>query len=146
MALSLSLYIRPSRHGKALGLTLIISPSLHLSLCVCVWRALRSRLSCDGVGQPISRPIGWAPLHWPVGYKIEEDPVFDFEGRRMEQQMKYLIEVEKGREATGGKPSRGPVYRSFFAKNGFPAPVEGMDSCWDIFRWVSCLLRLVPNW
>ncbi|KAK8484245.1 hypothetical protein V6N12_029132 [Hibiscus sabdariffa] len=32
------------------------------------------------------------------------------------------------------KPSVGPVYRSRFAENGFPAPVSGMDSCWDIFR------------
>ncbi|XP_010261577.1 PREDICTED: long chain acyl-CoA synthetase 4-like isoform X1 [Nelumbo nucifera] len=53
----------------------------------------------------------------------------------MEQQHnKFIIEVEKAKEATDGKPSRGPVYRSLFAKDGFPPPVEGMESCWDVFR------------
>ncbi|KAK4787555.1 hypothetical protein SAY86_011388 [Trapa natans] len=52
----------------------------------------------------------------------------------MAQRRKYLIEVEKPREAIDGKPSRGPVYRSSFAADGFPAPVEGLDGCWDIFR------------
>ncbi|KAJ4849497.1 Long chain acyl-CoA synthetase 4 [Turnera subulata] len=47
---------------------------------------------------------------------------------------KYVIEVEKGKEATGDRPSVGPVYRSVFAKDGFPPPVPGMESCWDIFR------------
>ncbi|KAK9039953.1 hypothetical protein V6N11_015135 [Hibiscus sabdariffa] len=46
----------------------------------------------------------------------------------------YIIKVEEGTAATDGKPSTGPVYRSRFAENGFPAPVPGMDSCWDIFR------------
>ncbi|XP_065858677.1 long chain acyl-CoA synthetase 4-like [Euphorbia lathyris] len=49
-------------------------------------------------------------------------------------QRKYLIEVEKAKEAKDGKPSVGPVYRSIFAKDGFPAPIPGMDSCWDVFR------------
>uniref|UniRef100_A0A6N2JZ37 Long-chain-fatty-acid--CoA ligase n=1 Tax=Salix viminalis TaxID=40686 RepID=A0A6N2JZ37_SALVM len=28
----------------------------------------------------------------------------------------------------------GPVYRSLFAKDGFPPPVPGLESCWDVFR------------
>ncbi|KAK2664276.1 hypothetical protein Ddye_002850, partial [Dipteronia dyeriana] len=48
--------------------------------------------------------------------------------------LKFLIEVEPEKQATDGRPSIGPVYRSVFAKDGFPAPVPGMDSCWDIFR------------
>ncbi|GAY39281.1 hypothetical protein CUMW_043160 [Citrus unshiu] len=48
--------------------------------------------------------------------------------------MKYVVEVEKAKEASGGRPSIGPVYRSLFAKDGFPAPIPGMESCWDVFR------------
>lgn len=47
---------------------------------------------------------------------------------------KYIVEVEPGKPAKDGKPSIGPVYRSIFAKDGFPAPIAGLDSCWDIFR------------
>ncbi|XP_012086726.1 long chain acyl-CoA synthetase 4 [Jatropha curcas] len=47
---------------------------------------------------------------------------------------KYLIEVEQAKEARDGRPSVGPVYRSVFAKDGFPPPIPGMDCCWDIFR------------
>ncbi|CAM8879543.1 unnamed protein product [Rhodiola kirilowii] len=46
----------------------------------------------------------------------------------------YIFEVEKAKEARDGRPSVGPVYRSVFAKDGFPPPVEGMESCWDVFR------------
>ncbi|GMJ15056.1 long-chain acyl-CoA synthetase 4 [Hibiscus trionum] len=46
----------------------------------------------------------------------------------------YIIQVEEGKAATDERPSVGPVYRSRFAENGFPAPITGMDSCWDIFR------------
>ncbi|XP_021894818.1 long chain acyl-CoA synthetase 4-like [Carica papaya] len=46
----------------------------------------------------------------------------------------YIIEVEKGTPATEGNPSIGPVYRSIFAKDGFPAPIPGLESCWDVFR------------
>ncbi|GMJ03862.1 long-chain acyl-CoA synthetase 4 [Hibiscus trionum] len=46
----------------------------------------------------------------------------------------YLIKVEEGKAAADGQPSAGPVYRSTFAKDGFPAPIPGMESCWDIFR------------
>lgn len=49
-------------------------------------------------------------------------------------QKRFIIEIEKALEGMDGRPSRGPVYRSIFAKDGFPPPVEGMDSCWDIFR------------
>ncbi|XVF10422.1 hypothetical protein REPUB_Repub07fG0181500 [Reevesia pubescens] len=49
-------------------------------------------------------------------------------------QKSFIIKVEKGKAATDGKPSIGPVYRSSFADNGFPAPIPGMESCWDIFR------------
>ncbi|EHA8586362.1 Acyl-coA synthetase family protein [Cocos nucifera] len=48
--------------------------------------------------------------------------------------MMHLIEVEKGREASDGRPSVGPTYRSAFAKDGFPLPVPGVDTCWDVFR------------
>ncbi|KAJ4749578.1 Long chain acyl-CoA synthetase 4 [Rhynchospora pubera] len=48
--------------------------------------------------------------------------------------MKHLVEVEKGREGTNKTPSVGPAYRSAFAKDGFPPPIPGLDSCWDIFR------------
>ncbi|KAL6979463.1 Long chain acyl-CoA synthetase 4, partial [Sarracenia purpurea var. burkii] len=47
---------------------------------------------------------------------------------------RFVFEVEPAKEATDGRPSVGPVYRSVLAKNGFPPPIEGMDSCWDIFR------------
>ncbi|CAI9772654.1 unnamed protein product [Fraxinus pennsylvanica] len=45
----------------------------------------------------------------------------------------FIVEVEPSEEARDGKPSMGPVYRSVFAKDGFPEPVPGLDSCWDIF-------------
>ncbi|KAK9059331.1 hypothetical protein SSX86_021951 [Deinandra increscens subsp. villosa] len=47
---------------------------------------------------------------------------------------KFIVEVEPAIEAKDGRPSMGPVYRSVFAKDGFPAPIEGLDSCWDVFR------------
>ncbi|XP_044486841.1 long chain acyl-CoA synthetase 4-like [Mangifera indica] len=46
----------------------------------------------------------------------------------------YIVEVEGAKEARDGKSSIGPVYRSIFAKDGFPAPMNGMESCWDAFR------------
>ncbi|KAK3037311.1 hypothetical protein RJ639_032073 [Escallonia herrerae] len=49
-------------------------------------------------------------------------------------QMKYVVEIEKAKEATGDRPSVGPVYRNVLAKDGFRPPVEGIESCWDIFR------------
>ncbi|KAF7828146.1 long chain acyl-CoA synthetase 4-like [Senna tora] len=47
------------------------------------------------------------------------------------EEKRYIIEVEKAKE---GRPSIGPVYRSLFAKHGFPAPINGLNSCWDVFR------------
>ncbi|MED6132560.1 Long chain acyl-CoA synthetase 4 [Stylosanthes scabra] len=49
-------------------------------------------------------------------------------------QKRFIVEVEKAKDAEGEAPSRGPVYRSLFAKDGFPPPVPGLDNCWDIFR------------
>ncbi|KAK4260305.1 hypothetical protein QN277_003443 [Acacia crassicarpa] len=47
-------------------------------------------------------------------------------------QKRYIVEVEKAKEAA--TPSFGPVYRSLFAKDGFPPPIEGLHSCWDVFH------------
>ncbi|XP_010430575.1 PREDICTED: long chain acyl-CoA synthetase 3 [Camelina sativa] len=48
---------------------------------------------------------------------------------------RYIIEVEKGKEGVdGGTPSVGPVYRSIYAKDGFPEPADDLVSAWDIFR------------
>ncbi|KAL5228289.1 hypothetical protein ABZP36_016554 [Zizania latifolia] len=48
--------------------------------------------------------------------------------------MQHVVEVEQGRPPADGRPSVGPTYRSAFARDGFPAPVPGLDSCYDIFR------------
>ncbi|ONK81175.1 uncharacterized protein A4U43_C01F26130 [Asparagus officinalis] len=48
--------------------------------------------------------------------------------------MNYLVEVEGERAPVNGIPSAGPVYRSVFAKDGFPPPIPGLESCWDVFR------------
>ena len=55
-------------------------------------------------------------------------------------QKNYLVEVEKAKEAKDGRPSMGLVYQSLFAKDGFPVPIQGMDSCWDMFQYVSLCL------
>ena len=55
-------------------------------------------------------------------------------------QRKYLVQVEEGKEAAAGRPSVGPVYRSVFAKDGFPPSVQGLETCWDIFRYVFFLV------
>ncbi|KAK1320622.1 Long chain acyl-CoA synthetase 4 [Acorus calamus] len=47
---------------------------------------------------------------------------------------RFIVEVEKAEPEREGKPSAGPAYRSLFAKDGFPQPVEGMETCWDVFR------------
>ncbi|XP_043716866.1 long chain acyl-CoA synthetase 4-like [Telopea speciosissima] len=49
-------------------------------------------------------------------------------------QKKYIFEVEKAKESKDGRPSVGAVYRSVFAKDGFPQLSSGLESCWDIFR------------
>ncbi|KAF0919545.1 hypothetical protein E2562_029771 [Oryza meyeriana var. granulata] len=48
--------------------------------------------------------------------------------------MQNVVEVEQGRAAADGRPSVGPTYRSAFARDGFPPPVPGLESCYDIFR------------
>ncbi|XP_047335425.1 long chain acyl-CoA synthetase 4-like [Impatiens glandulifera] len=48
----------------------------------------------------------------------------------MSPEKKYVMEVEKGKEAADDGRSVGPVYRSIF---GFSNTREGIDSCWDIF-------------
>lgn len=58
----------------------------------------------------------------------------------MTSQKRFIFEVEAAKEATDGKPSVGPVYRSTFAKDGFPNPIDGIQSCWDIFRSGSHLI------
>ncbi|EPS67806.1 hypothetical protein M569_06966, partial [Genlisea aurea] len=55
---------------------------------------------------------------------------------------RFIVEVEPGKPASDGGPSIGPVYRSVFAKDGFPKPTPGIDSCWDIFR---CAVEKYPN-
>ncbi|XP_057531323.1 long chain acyl-CoA synthetase 4-like [Amaranthus tricolor] len=50
------------------------------------------------------------------------------------EEKKYVVEIEKAKEAKEGKPSVGPVYRSVAAKHGFPPLLPGMETCWDIFR------------
>ncbi|XP_047337402.1 long chain acyl-CoA synthetase 4-like [Impatiens glandulifera] len=52
----------------------------------------------------------------------------------MSQHKSYVYEAEPAKEAVNGRPTIGPVYRSVFAKDGFPLLVDGMESCWDIFR------------
>ncbi|TKY60717.1 Long chain acyl-CoA synthetase 4 [Spatholobus suberectus] len=47
---------------------------------------------------------------------------------------RFIVEVEKAREAKEGKPSMGPVYRSLFANDPLPPPIQGLDTCWDVFR------------
>uniref|UniRef100_A0ACD5VJR8 Uncharacterized protein n=1 Tax=Avena sativa TaxID=4498 RepID=A0ACD5VJR8_AVESA len=49
-------------------------------------------------------------------------------------EMQHVVKVEEGRPAADGRPSVGPTYRSAFARDGFPAPIPGLDSCYDIFR------------
>ncbi|KAK4400951.1 Long chain acyl-CoA synthetase 5 [Sesamum angolense] len=50
------------------------------------------------------------------------------------EEKSFIVEVEPSKPAKEGKPSIGPVYRSIFAKDGFPPPIPGLDSCWDILR------------
>ncbi|CAL5331804.1 unnamed protein product [Camellia sinensis] len=49
-------------------------------------------------------------------------------------QKKFVVEIEKAKEAANGQPSMGPVYRNLLAKDGFRPLTPGIDSCWDIFR------------
>ncbi|XP_047152549.1 long chain acyl-CoA synthetase 4-like [Vigna umbellata] len=45
-----------------------------------------------------------------------------------------IVEVEKAKEGTEERPSMGPVYRSVFCNDPTPPPIQGLDTCWDIFR------------
>nr|GEW70272.1 long chain acyl-CoA synthetase 4-like [Tanacetum cinerariifolium] len=47
---------------------------------------------------------------------------------------RYIVEIEKPKEAKGGEPSVGPVYRNVLVKDGFRPLANGVDSCWDVFR------------
>ncbi|KAL9230950.1 hypothetical protein vseg_006233 [Gypsophila vaccaria] len=47
---------------------------------------------------------------------------------------RFIYEIEAAKAESEGRPSVGPVYRSIYAKDGFPPPPNGMDTCWDIFR------------
>ncbi|KAI8025887.1 Long chain acyl-CoA synthetase 4 [Camellia lanceoleosa] len=49
-------------------------------------------------------------------------------------QKKFVVEIEKAKEAANGRPSMGPVYRNLLGKDGFRPLTPGIDSCWDIFR------------
>lgn len=52
----------------------------------------------------------------------------------MAETKKFIIEIEKAREAKDGKPSVGPVYRNAIVEDGFRLLPQGLDSCWDSFR------------
>ncbi|KAK2385230.1 Long chain acyl-CoA synthetase 4 [Trifolium repens] len=51
-----------------------------------------------------------------------------------EEKKSFIVEVEKAREAKDDRPSMGPVYRSCFSNDSSPPSIEGLDSCWDVFR------------
>jgi len=50
---------------------------------------------------------------------------------------RFIVEVEKGTEATEERPSIGPVYRSVFCNDPIPPPIQGLETCWDIFRYTT---------
>ena len=56
----------------------------------------------------------------------------------MSSEKRFIYEIEPAKPERDGKPSIGPVYRSIFAKDGFPQPPEGMETCWDVFRLDFC--------
>ncbi|XP_074264987.1 long chain acyl-CoA synthetase 4-like [Silene latifolia] len=51
-----------------------------------------------------------------------------------ENSKRFIYEVEPAKPEKDGVPSMGAVYRNNYAKDGFPQPPNGMDTCWDIFR------------
>ncbi|KAH6830110.1 AMP-dependent synthetase and ligase family protein [Perilla frutescens var. hirtella] len=51
----------------------------------------------------------------------------------MAETKKFIVEIEKAREAKDGKPSVGPVYRNAIVEHGFRPLPQGLDSCWDSF-------------
>ncbi|KAL2536343.1 Long chain acyl-CoA synthetase 4 [Forsythia ovata] len=46
---------------------------------------------------------------------------------------KFIVEIEKAKEAKDGRPSVGPVYRNVLVKDGFRPLAQGLQSCWDMF-------------
>lgn len=48
----------------------------------------------------------------------------------MESMIVKVGEAESGSE---GVPSKGPMYRSIYARDGFPPLPEGIETAWDIF-------------
>jgi len=55
---------------------------------------------------------------------------------------RLIVEVEKAKEGTEEKPSMGPVYRSVFCNDPTPPAIQGLDTCWDIFRYTQIPLQL----
>ncbi|KAL1561920.1 Long chain acyl-CoA synthetase 4 [Salvia divinorum] len=51
----------------------------------------------------------------------------------MAESKKFIVEIEKAREAKDGKPSVGPVYRNAIVRDGFRPLPKGLESCWDSF-------------
>ncbi|XP_042059981.1 long chain acyl-CoA synthetase 4-like [Salvia splendens] len=51
----------------------------------------------------------------------------------MAESKKFIVEIEKAREAEDGKPSVGPVYRNAIVRDGFRQLPRGLESCWDSF-------------
>ncbi|KAK6137094.1 hypothetical protein DH2020_029165 [Rehmannia glutinosa] len=60
----------------------------------------------------------------------------------MTETKRFIVEIEKAREAKNGKPSIGPVYRNVIAKDGFRPLPQGLDNCWDSF---CQSVKLYPN-
>jgi long-chain acyl-CoA synthetase len=51
----------------------------------------------------------------------------------MAQVERFIVKVEEGVPGSEGVPSKGPVYRSVLAKDGFPPLPEGLSTTWDLF-------------
>eukprot|EP01018_Ginkgo_biloba_P025311 Gb_09959 [translate_table: standard] len=49
----------------------------------------------------------------------------------------FAVEIEPGHKGRDGQPSVSPVYRNVWAKEGFPQPVPGLNTSWEIFS-ASC--------
>jgi long-chain acyl-CoA synthetase len=60
----------------------------------------------------------------------------------MAQVERFIVKVEEGVPGSEGVPSKGPVYRSLFAKDGFPPLPEGLFTTWDLF---SQTVKRGPN-
>ena len=45
----------------------------------------------------------------------------------------FIHQVGEGVPGSDGVPSKGPVYRSIYAKDGFCPLPEGMHTTWDTF-------------